>query len=101
MSAIVLVVAGWLELIASAARMFPGMVQETAMPSQAVRGDSMDPAHAKAAIAGFPVWDLAAGASVAAAEASVAAAAEVDVEAVVAGEDADKWTGNLLKRTRT
>jgi hypothetical protein len=84
-SAIVLVVAGWLELIASAARMFPGMAQETAMPSEGVRGDSMDPAHAKAAIVVFPAWDLAAEDSVVAAEDSEVAAEDSEVEAEAAG----------------
>src|SRR5215471_16572757 len=35
------------------------MAPETAMPSEGVRADSMDPAHAKTAIVGFPAWDLA------------------------------------------
>ena len=69
---------------------FRAVAQVTGMPSEVVRGDSMDPRRAATAIAASPAWDLAA-ASIVVVEVSAEAASVVVVEddevaAVVAGK---------------
>jgi len=57
------------------------VVPVTGMPSEVVPGDSMDPVRAATAIVASPAWDLAAAASIVAAEAFEAVASVVVGEA--------------------
>src|SRR6266576_2300448 len=96
------------EPIALAVIIFRAVAQETGMPSEVVRGDSMGPTHAATAIVAPPAWDLAVAASIAGVVASIVAAGAsvvvvevVVVEAEVAAVVADKCCESLYENHRS